>query len=159
MKARQHELWQRGADALEKLPWLSAFQARLTNSVFKLVAASARLNGHDEPVQQDVGRAFQLIGRKFEFISTLAQHLNLARAQEVPEGEALDQWLLDRFAGQQCATKTILEAYQESFGYPPIRRTMERHLSRVAHRVRRGLWDFPALHETPPASSQAVPAS
>jgi hypothetical protein len=86
MRARQRERWERIADALQRLPWLSDFQARLTNSVLKYVAACARMNGRGEPIRDDVDHAFRLIGRKFEFVATLAQHLNLARAWEVPGG-------------------------------------------------------------------------
>jgi hypothetical protein len=130
------------------------FQARLSNSVVKFVAAYARMNGRGEPVRQDVDNAFRLIGRKYEFVGTLAQHLNLARGWETPEGPDLEQWLRERFPGQRCTTAEVLRAYQEAFGLAPVRRTIERHLPRVARRLRKGLWEFPPAPRGRPASSR-----
>jgi hypothetical protein len=154
MRGEQARLWTRSADALQRIPWLSDFQARLTNSVVKFVAAYARMNGRGKPVRQDVDSAFRLITRKYEFVGTLAQHLNLARTAETPEGRDLEQWLRDRFAGQRCKTAQILDAYEEAHGLPPARRTIERHLPQVARRVRKGLWEFPPAPGGGPGSSR-----
>jgi DNA replicative helicase MCM subunit Mcm2 (Cdc46/Mcm family) len=143
MRGTQADSWRKSGDALQKIPWLSDFQARLTNSFFKFVAAIARMHGRDKPVVPDVDHAFRLIRRKFEFVATLAKHLNLAKTWEAPEGPDLEQWLLNRFAGQTCTTGDILRAYEDSFGLPPVRRTIERHVPQVAQRRRKGLWEFP----------------
>jgi hypothetical protein len=145
MRDKQQAPWKNSPDAMQRVPWLSDFQARLTNSVFKFVAAYSRMNGRNEPIREDVDRAFRIIHRKFEFVATLAQHLNLAKTWEIPEGPNLQQWLLDRFSGKRCATREILRAYEDSFGIPAVRRTIERHLPSVARRMRKGLWEFPAV--------------
>jgi hypothetical protein len=143
MRARQQQLWEENQEALEKIPWLSDFQARLTNSAFKLVAAYARLHHADRPTKADVDRAFRLIHCKFQFVVTLGLHLQLPRGGDVPEGPGLEAWLGQRFAGRNdVRTGEVMQAYSEDFGIAPVRRTLERHLPLVARRVRHGLWDF-----------------
>jgi DNA replicative helicase MCM subunit Mcm2 (Cdc46/Mcm family) len=143
MRRQQEQLWQGSKEELQKFPWLNDFQTRLTNSVFKFVAAYARMNDRKVPVVQDVDVAFRLMTRKYAFVATLAHCLTLPRTSEVPESHDLARWLHEQFAGQQCSTGEILAAYRESFGIEPVRRTIERHLPRVARRVRKGRWDFP----------------
>jgi hypothetical protein len=143
MQRQQERLWQESMDQLRTIPWLSDFQSRLTNSVFKIVAAYARMNDRDAPVAQDVDAAFRLIFRKYAFVATLAQCLTLPTTLEVPEGPDLEQWLREQFAGQQRSTAEVLTAYREFFRVDPVRRTIERHLPRVARRVRKGTWEFP----------------
>jgi hypothetical protein len=125
MRAKQQELWEENQEALEKLPWLSDFQARLTNSAFKLVAAYARMNHRDRPTQRDVDRAFRLIHCKLQFVVTLGLHLRLPRGGDVPDGKALEEWLGRRFAGRKgVRTAEVLQAYAEDFGVRPVRRTL-----------------------------------
>lgn len=143
MRRQQKRLWQGNQDELRTIPWLSDFQSRLTNSVFKVVAAYARMNDRARPIAQDVAAAFRLIARKYVFVATLAQCLTLPRTWEVPEGYDLEQWLHEHFAGQQRSTAEILAAYRKSFGVEPVRRTLERHLPKVANRPRKGRWVFP----------------
>jgi hypothetical protein len=143
MRARQQQLWEENQEALEKIPWLSDFQARLTNSVFKLVAASARLHHRSRPTRADVDRAFRLIHCKIQFVATLGLHLQLPRGGDAPEGPGLEAWLGQRFVGRNdVRTGEVLQAYTEDFGISPVRRTLERHLPLVARRVRHGVWDF-----------------
>jgi hypothetical protein len=140
MREKQQELWERNEEALKKIPLLSDFQARLTNSVFKFVAACTRMNNRDRPTKEDVDRAFRLINCKFQFLATLAPLLKLP-GREIPGGAALEEWLRQRFS-DQVKTGQVLQAFQEDFGSPAVRRTIERHLPNVAKKVRQGLWDF-----------------
>jgi hypothetical protein len=144
MQHKHQDLSRANEGLIEQLPWLSDFQTRLSNSVYKLTAASARMNGRPTPLVEDVDRAFRLIGRKFDFLTTLSKHLQVPTSWQVPERADLTSWLQSRFAGQQVSTGAILEAYQHEFGVPLVRRTVERHLPQVARRVRHGRWAFPA---------------
>jgi hypothetical protein len=141
MRTKQRELWEKNEEALERIPWLGDFQARLTNSVFKLVAAYARMNNRKKPTREDVDHAFHLITCKLDFVATLGLHLNLPKGHELPEGARLEEWLRRHFSGP-VKTGEVLQAYQTEFGVEPVRRTIERHLPNVARRVQKGLWEF-----------------
>jgi alkylated DNA repair dioxygenase AlkB len=152
---QKHEELSQASEPLLDQPWFSDMQARLTNSVFKYAAAYARLSNRSSPTPEDIDHVFRLIWRKFDFLATLAQHLLVPKSWEVPRNIDLEDWLQARFAGQQVRTKDILAAYQQDFGFPPVRRTVERHLPMVAHPgQRQGLWEFPPSGPREEAESQ-----
>ena len=145
MQQKHEELSQVNEKLLDQLPWLSDIQARLTNSVFKYAAAYTRMSNRQSPTTDDIDRVFRLIWRKFEFLATLARHLHIPKSWEVPRDIDLEEWLQSRFAGSQVRTKDILATYQQEFGLPPVRRTVERHLRMVAQPgEKQGLWEFPS---------------
>lgn len=148
MRSRHDALFQSNAALYTKLPWLGDFQTRLTNSVFKFVASYARMSDRDEPHVEDVDRSFRLIGRKFDFLATLSQALQVPSTWEVPQRENLDSWLCERFAGEQVNTGDILAAYQAEYTLPLGRRTLERHLPKVARSIKFGVWEFPGSPNT-----------
>ena len=143
MQQKHEELRQSNAKLIGQVPWLSDVQSRLAHSVFKFGAACARLNNRQSPTAADIDRVFRLIWRKFEFLSTLVQHLHLPQSWEVPQQLDLDHWLQTRFAGRQVQTKEILATYEKEFGLPLVRRTLDRHLRQVAQFVKQGVWRFP----------------
>ncbi len=143
MRQKHEELSQSNERMVDQLPWLSDFQARLANSVFKFAAAYARMNNRQSPIAEDIDHVFRLIWRKFEFLSTLARHLQVPKSWEVPQQLDLENWLQSRFAGRLVQPKEIMAAYQEEFGLPLVRRTLERHLPQVARLIKKGYWEFP----------------
>ena len=143
MQSKHDKLTQADPELYYKLPWLGDFQTRLTNSVFKYVASYARMSDREEPQAEDVDRAFRLIRRKFEFLTTLSQSLQVPTTWEAPQREDVDTWLLNRFAGRQVRPKEILSAYEAEHAIPLERRTLERHLHKVAQSVKFGVWAFP----------------
>lgn len=147
MQSKQKELSEKNEEILENWPWLSDFQARLTNSVYKFSAAFARMNNRATPTKNDVNKTFKLIRRKFEFIATLGKQLQLPKSWGIPEGEELDMWMASRFAGQQVKSGEIMEVFKEKFGVELKRRTLNRHLPNVARKIRRGLYEFPPQAE------------
>src|SRR5262249_53546304 len=93
MQQKHEELRQINEEMIDQLPWLSDFQSRLANSVFKFAAAYARMNNRQTPTTEDVDHVFRLIWRKFEFLSTLASHLQIPKSWELPQGLDMEDWL------------------------------------------------------------------
>jgi MCM P-loop domain len=143
MQQKHQALLQRIENLLDQRPWLSDIQTRLANTAAKFVAAYARMNDRQSPLLEDVERAFRLLSRKFEFIATLAQQLQVPATWETSERVDLDRWLQSRFAGQQVKTGEILKEYEKAFNIPLERRTLDRHIPQVARNIRQGLWAFP----------------
>jgi MCM P-loop domain len=143
MQQKYKELNDSNEQMIHQLPWLSDFQARLVNSIFKFAAAYARMNNRPSPIPEDIDRVFRLIWRKFDFLSTLSRHLRIPTSWEVPQQLDLDNWLKEKFIGRCVEPKEILAAYEEEFSHPLIRKTLERHLPNVAQRVTKGVWQFP----------------
>lgn len=149
MKKEQDDLWESYEKGQDRWPWLSDFLTRLSNSVYKFSAAFARMNDRGESTKEDVDKTFKLIRRKFDFIDSLGEQIRLTETQntsyepQAPQGNELDVWLSDTFQGQRVKTKDILEAYEEEFEVELVRRTLNRHLPKVAKKIRQGVYEFP----------------
>jgi hypothetical protein len=109
------------------------------------------MGDREEPQAEDVDRTFRLIRRKFEFLTTLSQSLQVPTTWEAPPREDIDTWLLNHFAGQQVRPQEILSAYEAEYSIPLERRTLERHLHKVAQSVKFGVWAFPGPTSVPDA--------
>jgi hypothetical protein len=153
MFQKHEELCQSNEKMIAQLPWLSDFQARLANSVFKFAAAFARMNNRKTPTAEDIDRVFRLIWRKFEFLSALARLLQVPKSWEVPQQLDLDNWLQTQFAGRRVKTQEILATYEAQIGLTLVRKTLDRHLPTVARFVKKGVWEFP-----PPPLPEAATA-
>jgi len=147
MEAKQREIVDQNKEHLEHLPFFGDFQSRLTNSVYKFVAAFARLNDRDQASPGDVEVAFQLIARKFEFLQTLEAQLKVPRSWEAPEREDLDDWLRQRFSGLTVATSDITKEYEKEFTTQLLPRTLQRHLKDllsqgIVRKLKKGVYRF-----------------
>jgi hypothetical protein len=148
MQRKHQDLSEENRASLAHLPWLSDLQTRLTNTVYKVVAAYARMQHRQTALPEDVDRAFALIWRKFDFLRSLSQHLRVPTSWESPPHLDLEEWLRTRFAGQQVRTGEILKTYAQECATPLVRRTLERWLKKVAQSTTKGVWVFPADGES-----------
>jgi hypothetical protein len=138
MRQRHEEIIIENQEHLDRIAYFGDFQTRLTNSIHKYVVALTRLGDRDEPIKADVDNTFRLVKKKFEFIRSLDKHLKVPRSWGNPAKEGLDNWLIKRYQGQIVTPKQMIADYEEEFGHPLVRRTLERHLLRLARKVEHG---------------------
>jgi DNA replicative helicase MCM subunit Mcm2 (Cdc46/Mcm family) len=159
MRQRHEQLMAMVEEQFESVPaLLSDFQTRTVNSVRKMVAAKARLADRNTATKEDVDFAFQLLSRKFEFVSALMASYtaffgNAKMRGELLRGNQVREWLLQTFAGEQVTRAEILEQMQQ-LPSPPSARTIERHLEAMGFRVEHGYYQFPDLYERNSSSMQ-----
>jgi hypothetical protein len=147
MRQKQEAFCKTNAKQLADIDWLSDFPTRLTQSVFKIVAAYARMHDRSVACDEDVDMAFHLLRWKSAFLTTLSHHLQTPPAWKVPQRDALRDWLQERFAGREVQTGEILQTYQDEFDCELEPRTLGRHLQRLehqrlAHHIQHGCWRF-----------------
>lgn len=142
MRKRHKEIIIENQGHLDRIPYFGDFQTRLTNSIHKYVVAFTRLGDRDKPNKTDVDHAFRLLRRKFEFIRTLDKHLKVPSSWETPVEDGLDSWLIKRYQGQTVTPKQIITDYEEEFDSPLGRRTLGRHLSKIARKIGHGRYRF-----------------
>jgi hypothetical protein len=151
MRQRHEQLMAMVEQQFESVPaLLSDFQTRTVNSVRKMVAAIARLEDRSIATQEDVDFAFQLMSRKFEFVSALmasytASFGNGQMRGELLRGDQVKGWLLKTFVGERVTRAEVLEQAQQ-LPAPPSARTIERHLEAMGLRIEHGYYQFPDLY-------------
>jgi hypothetical protein len=142
MRQRHEEIVIENQEHLDRIPYFGDFQTRLTNSIHKYVVALTRIGDRNKPIEADVDHTFRLLKRKFEFIRSLDRHLKVPSSWESPSEEGLDTWLMKRYQDQIVAPKQIIADYELEFGHPIVRRTLERHIQKLARKVEHGKYKF-----------------
>jgi len=158
---RQRKLLEMNREKLPGLEILGDFQTRLSNSIVKLIFASARANAHSIATQDDVDTAFHFVRTKLDFLSQIEQFDTPEEWDQTQVTDKVRQRqakIVYTFGGQEVTVKQVhAELTRDGSTLKEI--TIRRDLEKVGRNVRWGVFEVPGKPKPPADGEAAAPVS
>jgi hypothetical protein len=156
---RQRNLLEMNREKLPDLEILGDFQTRLSNSIVKLIFASARANARHIATLADVETAFHFVRTKLDFLAQIEQFDTPADwdQTQVPEKvQKRRETIVWELSGQEVSVMQAHEMLLKAgFDVTPL--TIRRDLEKVAKNVRWGVFQIPGKPNSLTDSVTATP--
>jgi hypothetical protein len=156
---KQRKLLDMNRNRLPNLEVLGDFQTRLSNSIVKLIFASARANARNIATLTDVETAFHFVRTKLDFLSQIEQFDTPADWDKTPVTSKVRERrekIVYTFGGREVSAKQVHEEMMED-GVTLKELTIRRDLEKVAKHVRFGVFKVPGKQKPLTDSDAAVP--
>lgn len=141
IREKQQALLDENRDRREQLKLLGDFQTRLSNSVDKLIFAIARGNARSVATREDVGKAFEFIAVKMEFLSNIEAFTTPESWRQAGSEAKIDvrrRFIRETFSDTDVTAEEVRAAVCKKFDAEFSASTIRRDLAEVADKREHG---------------------